>query len=610
MKNGRMDIMNSNNGREKKQYIYIIFSIMVILQLGIIIYYFQFRKEGFHSDEIWSYGYANSCGQMHIYQDDNGNLTYTDEWLDTQILRDYIVVNKGERFRYDSVYNNHLKDLSPPLHSFILHTICSFFPEKFSKWFSFSINIIAFLICIIYLFKIAKRLKGDVFALCCSALYGFSWGARDTYIYLRAYALCSALVMVFLYYLMQYLQIYKKDRKKARNTLIILSGIALVSFLTHYYLISFIGLFTFFVCVYLLFQRQIKPMLAYGFSMLGMLILSVVIFPTIFSVSRNYSETVAQNRDYNFEIRFRLLANFITSKLFHIGISMFKSNFWQIATAFIIYGCIILVPLMYLFRNTDFMQWFIRRAKLLFKKPLSIIRYFLRRISWIYIIIAVSVIGQIIVVGETSHVYGMGVLEDRYLFFLYAPSVLIGMALLYQILYILMHRIHKNRLCLILISVLLVGLNQYECIYQNIYFFGKFGKVDIEDCIQNRDCIFVRNAPWMLTPMVPVLMEAENFAMIQYDEYDEIQKLYQEHKGERKVVVVIDASFNIDLKNALDFGEGVDITVEGDEKGIQSQKIYKKIKQMLENLEPDTDMEHLTTQEIFTRPMEVYLINP
>lgn len=609
MKNGRMDIMNSNNSREKKQYIYIIFGIMVILQLGIIIYYFQFRKEGFHSDEIWSYGYSNSCGQMHIFQDDNGNLTYTDEWLDTQILRDYIVVNKGERFRYDSVYNNHLKDLSPPVHSFILHTICSLFPEKFSKWFSFSINIIAFFICIIYLFKIAKRLKGDVFALCCSALYGFSWGARDTYIYLRAYALCSALVMVFLYYLMQYLQIYRKDRKKARNTLIILSGIALVSFLTHYYLISFIGLLTFFVCVYLLFQKQIKPMLAYGFSMLGILVLTVVMFPTVFSVSQNYSENVGQNRDYNFEIRFRLLVDFITSKLFHIHIPMYKTNFWQIVMAFVIFSCIILVPLMYLFRNTAFMQWFIRRAKLLLKKPLGIIRYFFRRINWIYVIIAASVIGQIIVVGETSRIYGMADMVDRYLFFLYAPSVLIGMALLYQILYILMHRIHKYRLCLILISVLLVGLNQYECIYQNTYFFERSGKVDIEDCIRNRDCIFVRNRPWMLTPMVPVLMEAENFAVIQYDEYEELQKLYQEHKGERKVVVVVDVSFNKSLEDQLDFGEEVNVTVD-DEKGIQSQEIYKGIKQMLENLEPDTDMEHLTTQEIFTRYMEVYLINP
>jgi len=38
--------------------------------------------------------------------------------------------------------------------------------------------------------------------------------------------------------------------------------------------------------------------------------------------------------------------------------------------------------------------------------------------------------------------------------------------------------------------------------------------------------------------------------------------------------------------------------------------MYNDIIQYLEDLEPETKMEHLTTQTIFTRNMEVYLVNP
>lgn len=129
---------------EKKKrinWISIVLGIMIALQLGMLLYSFQFHKEGCHSDELWSYGYANSYYQKDIYQNEKGEAVNANEWVNGDVLRDYLTVNKGEQFKYDSVYQNQINDLSPPLHSMILHTICSFFPEQFSLWFSFSINI-------------------------------------------------------------------------------------------------------------------------------------------------------------------------------------------------------------------------------------------------------------------------------------------------------------------------------------------------------------------------------------------------------------------------------------------------------------------------------------
>ncbi|MBQ5333215.1 MAG: hypothetical protein J6K92_08155 [Oscillospiraceae bacterium] len=44
---------------EKKPYV-IVMAVMIILQVLFVSYFFYFEKEGYHSDELWSYGFANS----------------------------------------------------------------------------------------------------------------------------------------------------------------------------------------------------------------------------------------------------------------------------------------------------------------------------------------------------------------------------------------------------------------------------------------------------------------------------------------------------------------------------------------------------------------------
>lgn len=599
-----------NNANSKRiNWIYIIFGIMAVIQLAVIIYYFQFCKQGYHSDEMWSYGYANSYYQKDIHIDEDGNLIHMNEWLDTQVLKDYIVANEGERFKYDSVYHNQIRDLSPPFHSMILHTISSFFPGRFSRWFSFSINIVSFLICMIYLFKIAKLLKGDVFALCCCALYGFCMGARDTYIYLRMYAMCAALVLIILYHLLQYFNKYQENKKAVNGNLIAICITSLIGFLTHYYMVSFMGILTFFVCVYLLFKKQIKAMFVYGFSMLVMFIASVLIFPAMLGVSRNNVEDVHQYIDYNFEIRFRVLSNFIMKKIYNITVPMVKTAIPRIVLGCLVFALIVITPLLIFLRDTRGMQRLRGKLRLCRRSPKRVFKYLLRRINWFYIILTLTVICQMIVIGETSKVYGMGSMEDRYLFFVYPCIVLIGLAFIYQVGIILTRKRKIATALLIVVSVMLVGMNIYNSTKYGDYLFRRYGDIAIEDCLEGKDCIFVRNSPWMLTTMVPTLMSADEFVQIDYEDYEDIETQYKAHKGDKKIAVVIDTSFLASGVDAIS-AEGIEGTVENDKERIRKEKIYKKMIQLLEDLEPETEMEYMTTQAIFRRPMEVFLINP
>ena len=78
-------------------------------------------------------------------------------------------------FNYKNVYYNQTLDCHPPLFYYAIHTICSFFPASFSKWYGFSLNIIIFILVQILLFILSKKIfDSDKNALLTCFIYGFS----------------------------------------------------------------------------------------------------------------------------------------------------------------------------------------------------------------------------------------------------------------------------------------------------------------------------------------------------------------------------------------------------------------------------------------------------
>ena len=604
--------VRKENSRKKVNWVYIVLVLMIAVQLGNIIYCFQVKKEGWHSDEIWSYGYANSYYQKDIYMDNDCNLINLHEWVSGDTLRDYIVANKGERFEYGSIYQNQINDLSPPLHSMILHTICSFFPEKFSLWFSFVINIAAFLVCMVFMFKTTRLLKGDWFALCCCAVYGFSLAARDTYIYLRMYAMCTTMVMIILYHLLVYMKEPEGKRLFNKN-LIAISITAFLGFLTHYYMIAFMGILTFLVCVYYLFRKKIKQMFVFGFSQLVSLLLSFAAFPALLHVVQSHNAEIAADTkavmNYNFDLRFRILSNFITMKLFSIHVPLFRSGR---LVRFLVCAIVILIwmiPLIYLLRDTALIKGMMRRIKFLVHNFRAIGKWMLRRINWYYVILAIWIPCQIITVGETSNVYTMGEYEDRYLMYIYPVALIVVMALAYQIMLPFVKKKKYRKHIVILLALLLVVINvRNQGIYTE-YYFDRFSEgQDIEKCIEDKECIYVERNNWFLTAMAPVLMNAKQFFMCAPEDYDNYLEEYQKKCEEGEVVVIINKSF---VMAALSSNESAGVIVtEEDEDAIKSQKQYDEMIDFFENLEPSTEMKKVGTSTIFGRLMEIYIINP
>ncbi|MGN0165944.1 MAG: glycosyltransferase family 39 protein, partial [Lachnospiraceae bacterium] len=257
-----------------RKRIIIIAATVVLLQILYICYVFVYEKEGQHSDELWGYGLANSYYEPYIFMSaDTGETTYENEWVSGQVFNDYITVSEEECFSYGSVISNLKKDTAPPLFSLLLHTVSSFFPEQYSPWFGFAINLVAFGFLQLFLFMLAKKLSdSDFIALLAIILYGFSVGGVSTAIFVRHYMLLTLFAVMTMYF--HFMALKAEDR---REKIIVFSGLVISvagGALSHYFYIVFLAGFAVLYIIYFLLKKQWKQAGVYATAVFAPLIAS------------------------------------------------------------------------------------------------------------------------------------------------------------------------------------------------------------------------------------------------------------------------------------------------------------------------------------------------
>ena len=190
--------MTEKINKNKKIITAVLITILVI-QVMALFFVFTFLKQGHHSDEVWNYAFANSYESGTLEVDKNGYTTFN-QWHSSEVFKDYITVEKEHRFAYSANIRNAANDLNPPFQYMVLHTISSFFPGVFSWYFCFAINIVAFVVSQIFIFKLTSKITGsDLAGIAAIVLYGFGVGAMDVTIFMRIYALAVMFVAVFAY---------------------------------------------------------------------------------------------------------------------------------------------------------------------------------------------------------------------------------------------------------------------------------------------------------------------------------------------------------------------------------------------------------------------------
>lgn len=267
---------------KKVNFFYIISIFLLFLNVGIVIYYYNL-KTSFHVDELFSYGHANSSNGAYLVDGLNSGLrkkrieTYlTNRWFDGQIFHDYLTVQSEEQFNYKHIFKNLEVGVHPPLFYILLHTICSFNPNIFSKWQGAILNIPIWIVLLVVMYKLSRYFFKDKYlALLPVVFYAFSQIGFNTVLYIRGYLLQTLWAICLIYEIMKLLG---PDKIRKQNIFLIF----LFSFLgqfTQYNSITFSAIIYGLASLILCYQKQWDKWKALSIAILLSLLTLFIFFP-------------------------------------------------------------------------------------------------------------------------------------------------------------------------------------------------------------------------------------------------------------------------------------------------------------------------------------------
>ena len=297
--------------------------IAVILSIITMFYYID-KKQGYHEDEMFSYGSSNykydnvyrnygyAQGNMDIlylevigshdinklitflkYKPNNNYPEFSKNevlfkevptWKSNKDAHDYLTIGKGDVFNYRSVYINQAFDVHPPLFYFCMHLVSSIFYGKFTKYIGFTLNMIFFLGTLYFLDKICKRLGKSKISAPTILLYGLSIGAISTVSFHRMYMMLTFFSIWYFYLTVDLIKNDYTIKKKWPWILCILGG-----FLTQYYFCIYIVLVFILNAIYLLFKKEYQKVGKYLLVHVIPAVIGIIFYPvSIYQIFFSY----------------------------------------------------------------------------------------------------------------------------------------------------------------------------------------------------------------------------------------------------------------------------------------------------------------------------------
>ena len=259
----------------KKTYVYLL--LIILLQLGLLFFYMT-QKVGFHIDELWSYAISTSINTPLVYSKDfKYDQQYLfNKWISGEFFKNQLSIQKEERFDYLKVKQNISKDIHPPFYQYLIHTICSFFPDSFSKWYGFGLNIFLFVLIQIILFFICKKLFSEKLALFILLYYGLTSASINTFINIRMYAL-----LTFFFLLISLIYIKAFESKNLKLTFLSVFVTAFLGSYTQYHFIVYVFYLTAVFGIICLFQKKYKNLFCVSVGAILGVSLVYLLFPAI-----------------------------------------------------------------------------------------------------------------------------------------------------------------------------------------------------------------------------------------------------------------------------------------------------------------------------------------
>lgn len=284
--------------------------LLTVFFLCILMFYFINQKQGFHEDEIFSYGSSNyrydNVYRPYGYAEASQDVFYNQVWnsknkitniknyffhYDTlkkdetlskeiPIFRQkedaltYLTIGKGDVWNYFSVYYNQARDVHPPLFYFLVHFVSTIFYGQFSKYIIFTINLVFFVGTLWIIKKIMEKLNIEKMAIPTIILYGASMGCISTVMFQRMYMMLTFFSVLYLYLTIKFVQEDFKIEKKYPWIFTILFG-----FLTQYYFCIYIVFVFLLVSAYLFTKKEYQKLGRYFFVHVIAAVIGILFYP-------------------------------------------------------------------------------------------------------------------------------------------------------------------------------------------------------------------------------------------------------------------------------------------------------------------------------------------
>ncbi len=600
----------------KKYFIHILLALVIILQLANITRIILTEKKSYHSDEIFSYGLANSFYEPYLetngvrYAVGEGHEHNLNHWISGDVIRNYVTVQQGEQFRYDSVWYNQSMDRHPPFYYAVMHTICSFFPDTFSFIFGYAINFICFIVTQIFLYKLSKNLlKSKYLALIVCTFWGFSSAAADLTIFIRMYCMLSMWGVVFLYL---HSKLITTDDKPLLKQLIPIIIVTICGALTQYLFLFIVFITAVMFCIRYLYKKKFKVFLAYGFSLLGSAAAAVVIYPAY--IPNMLAET--SHTQTPFFKQFYLSIRYLLDALFPItesGLIFWIPTLTSIGVSLILF----LLPILYLFRDKSFVKNLLKKIKAFpakikninFKNALPSIWGRIKNINFISWVILVCV-NTIIAITSYSILFIEMLYIDRYLFIIYPLTALFIALIVYFIFSWTKYK--KQIFAIIMIFMTLIRFSMFAMHYT--FDSGEYME-NIGDITKNAECIFTSAEyaeMWMMDYLPADIYYADKVFVTYIGGQDDCKQNLESLKTDKPIYLLLNIpSYSyFDDDNPLEAFYYIDHydtnTKQSTYTKIDKKDFENKVTSFYKNLSITKNFEYIGEHNMFTRTYKVY----
>lgn len=261
---------NTNRDRIMTVLVYILCVLIAVLAVE--------RKDNYETDEIFTYGLSNhqyvDTTEMRVVEGQKYEPAGT-AWYD------YMVVQPGEGFDYVNVWKNQREDVHPPLYYMLVHTISSFFPERFSRWFAGIVNVVFLVLTLYVVRKIVYNFTRDrkmVFGV--SIYFSLCAGIVSALQMFRMYIVAMFFVTLLTWL---FICLYKGfgATEGDRTLYLKLIIVSILGALTHYYVIVYLVLICMIYGLLILTEKKIYDFIRLVCCMMASAVGAIIIFPSM-----------------------------------------------------------------------------------------------------------------------------------------------------------------------------------------------------------------------------------------------------------------------------------------------------------------------------------------